>query len=130
MIFRSSLPKLQHIQFTLYTSRNGPHFSKVTFSHPKEFCVFYRIQYKTQWRISPCELNGKRNVFPVSTSAVEIDPGHHTCRGCCFNRTMPNLHLKSFFHFMSHMKNGTMEKKTVGKECRFLALKSSSIPWN
>ena len=52
----------------------------------------YRVLYKTQQTISACKLNRKRNVFLVLTSAVEIDMDHHTCSGCCFNRTMPNLH--------------------------------------
>ena len=96
----------------------------MTFPHPTEFCIFYRILYKTQQMISPCELNGKRSVFPVLTSAVEIDLGHDTCRGCCFNRTMQNLHSKfDFFHFTSHMKNGTTEKEPWERITGFLPYK-------
>ena len=65
----------------------------------------------------------KRNVFPVLTSAFEMDPGHHTRRGCCFDSTSPNSHLKSFFHFTSHMKNGTTENEPWERSRGFLPYK-------
>ena len=69
------------------------------------------------------QIQWKSNVFPVLTSAFEMDPGHHTCRGCCFDRTSPNSHLKSGFFFMPHMENGTTEKEPWERSGGFLPYK-------